>query len=164
MKPTHSATRLRLTVIGAVIALMAASASAGKPDDAGHGKSKEWKDTANKHDVADQNRDSNTVFVSFGTQERVVITEYYGQQVRKGKCPLGLAKKKNGCQAPGQAKKWKKGLPLSREVVIYEVPRDLRVRLPAPPVNHRYVEVAGDILMIAVGTRMVVDAVENILQ
>jgi len=168
MKPTPLAALLRLTVIGTAFALMAGSASADKPGDTGGGKHKEWKETSKKNNAGDHDRDGerrgNTVFVSFGANDRVIITEYYGQQARKGKCPPGLAKKRNGCQAPGKAKMWNKGLPLSRDVTYYEVPRELRVRLPAPPPNHRYVEVAGNILMIAVGTRMVVDAVENILQ
>ena len=31
-----------------------------------------------------------------------------------------------------------------------------------PPSNHRYVHVAADILLIAIGTQMVIDAMENI--
>jgi len=38
------------------------------------------------------------------------------------------------------------------------------MRLPLPPVNPRHVELAGDILLVAVGTAIVVDAVENILR
>jgi len=32
----------------------------------------------------------------------------------------------------------------------------------APPAGHRYVRVAADILLIAVGTAMVVDAIEDL--
>ena len=38
------------------------------------------------------------------------------------------------------------------------------MRLAPPPPNHRYVQVAGDVLMIAVGTGLVVDAIEDILR
>ena len=42
------------------------------------------------------------------------------------------------------------------------VPQDLLLRLPPPPPQHRYVQVAGDVLLIAVGSSMVVDAIEDI--
>jgi Ni/Co efflux regulator RcnB len=38
------------------------------------------------------------------------------------------------------------------------------VRLPPPPPRHRYVRVAGDILLIAVGASIVVDAIEDIIR
>src|SRR3989339_675574 len=67
-----------------------------------------------------------------------------------------VEKKSSGCQPPGQAKKWKKGYPLRDK--YYDLPDELVIRLPVPPLNHRYVRVAGDILLIAIGTSMVVDA------
>ena len=100
----------------------------------------------------------------FGEQERFAVRDYYGAQARGGKCPPGLAKKRNGCMPPGQAKKWTMGRPLPRDVIYHDLPYDLRVRLPAPPAGHRYVQVAGDVLLIAVGTAMVVDAVQDILR
>ena len=100
----------------------------------------------------------------FGDQERAVVRDYYGGQMRGGKCPPGLAKKGNGCMPPGQAKKWAMGRPLPRDVVYHDLPYDLMVRLPVPPAGHRYVQVAGDVLLIAVGTSMVVDAMQDILR
>ncbi|MFN4148341.1 MAG: RcnB family protein [Rhodocyclaceae bacterium] len=50
------------------------------------------------------------------------------------------------------------------DVRYYPLPAEVLVRLPPPPPQHRYVQVAGDILLIAVGTSMVVDAVEDILR
>ncbi len=63
---------------------------------------------------------------------------------------------------PGQAKKWELGRPLPREVIFYEVPGPLVVQLGYPPAGYRYVRVAGDILMIAIGTALVVDAIQNL--
>ena len=109
-------------------------------------------------------RDDVRVEFRFGDDHRRVVSDYYGPQVRGGKCPPGLAKKGNGCMPPGQAKKWAMGRPLPRDVVFYELPHDLIVRMPPPPVGHRYVRVAGDVLLIAVGTSMVVDALQDILR
>jgi hypothetical protein len=63
---------------------------------------------------------------------------------------------------PGQAKKWRYGRPLPRDVIYYEVPHELVVRLPPAPPGHRYVRVAADILLIAVGTAIVMDAIEDL--
>src|SRR3546814_1268488 len=76
-------------------------------------------------------------------------------------CPPGLAKKNNGCMPPGQAKKWRRGYPLDRDVIFYDLPPTIVARIGLPPSGYRYVRVASDILMIAVGTGLVVDAVRS---
>lgn len=98
----------------------------------------------------------------FVDQHRVVVREYYDNQFQRGRCPPGLAKKNNGCMPPGQAKKWQVGRPLPAGVVYYEVPAPLVVQLGAPPAGHRYVRVAADILLIAVGTGIVAAAIQDL--
>ena len=63
---------------------------------------------------------------------------------------------------PGQAKKWRMGHALPRDVVYYPVPNSVSVQIGLPPAGYQYVRVAADILMIAVGTRLVVDAIEDL--
>jgi len=98
----------------------------------------------------------------FDAQQRAYVREYYATQSSRGRCPPGLAKKNNGCMPPGQARKWALGYALPRDVVYYEVPRSLVVQIGTPPSGTRYVRVASDILMIAIGTRMIVDAIEDL--
>jgi hypothetical protein len=74
----------------------------------------------------------------------------------------GLAKKRNGCMPPGQARKWAVGQPMPRDVVSYSLPSAITVQLGVPPAGHRYVRVASDILLIAIGTGMVVDAIQDL--
>ena len=74
----------------------------------------------------------------------------------------GLAKKNNGCMPPGQARKWAVGRALPRDVVYYSVPQSVIIQLGAPPAAHKYVRVAADILLIAIGTSLVVDAIQDI--
>ena len=100
--------------------------------------------------------------VYFGAPQRQALHDYYAPQFRAAKCPPGLAKKGNGCLPPGQAKKWRVGQPLPRDVVYYPVPNEISVRIGLPPAGHKYVRVAADILLIAVGTSMVIDAVEDL--
>ena len=97
----------------------------------------------------------------FEDRHHTVVRDYYAGEFRGGHCPPGLAKKHNGCMPPGQAKKWAFGRPLPRDVIYYEVPQPLVVQIGVPPSGYRYVRVAGDILMIAIGTGMVVDAIQD---
>lgn len=98
----------------------------------------------------------------FGQPHHAVVREYYEPRMRAGKCPPGLKKKNNGCMPPGLAKAWKKGEVLSPAVVSYPVPAHIQVRLGTPPAGHKFVRVAADILLIAVGTSMVIDAIEDL--
>jgi Ni/Co efflux regulator RcnB len=98
----------------------------------------------------------------FEDQHRTIVREYYTEQFRGGRCPPGLAKKNNGCMPPGQAKKWQVGRPLARDVIYYSVPQPLVLQIGLPPAGYRYVRVANDILMIAIGSGMVVDAIQDL--
>jgi hypothetical protein len=102
-----------------------------------------------------------SISIAISNDQRTLIREYYGAQIAQGKCPPGLAKKNNGCQPPGQTKKWSRGRPLPGDVVYHALPRDLAIRLNAPT-GARYVRVAADILLIAAGTGMVLDAIEDL--
>ncbi len=59
-------------------------------------------------------------------------------------------------------KKWRRGYPLSKEVIYYDLPASIIVKIGLPPANHQYVRVAQDILLIALGTGIVVDAIEDL--
>jgi hypothetical protein len=93
---------------------------------------------------------------------RARVNVYYGEQFRHGHCPPGLARKHNGCVPPGHVRRWETGRPLPRDVVYAPLPRELLIQLPPPPLDHKYVRVASDVLLISVGTAMVVDAIEDI--
>ena len=98
----------------------------------------------------------------FQGRHRVVVHDYYDGQYRSGRCPPGLAKKHNGCMPPGQARKWQIGHQLPRDVIFYSVPRSLVMQFGPPPSGHRYVRVASDILLMAIGTGMIVDAIQDL--
>lgn len=167
---------LHLIKLGTLMLIAMLSTSpvlADKPDWAGGGKGEKH---GKKHDSRDgdergkgkggPNRASgssgSSVQISFGASDRRVVSDYFGSQYSSGKCPPGLAKKNNGCMPPGQAKKWSRGAPLPRDLHYYDLPRDLLIRLPVPPAGQRYVRIAGDILLIAIGTNMVLDAIEDL--
>lgn len=169
-RPALSIALLSLTLLGSLPAL------AEKP---------EWANKGGKHDKhekhapsrqddrRDDRRDgprapSTNVSVNiqiggyFGEPQRRIAHDYYEPRFKAGNCPPGLAKKRNGCMPPGQAKKWRMGYPLPHDVVYYPVPNSVSVQIGLPPSGYKYVRVAADILMIAVGTGMVVDAIEDL--
>jgi Ni/Co efflux regulator RcnB len=152
---------MKVSVLLLALGLAAGSglALAGKPDWAGKG---------NKHQMEQEQPEQATVQVQiggyFGERQRREASDYYEAQGRSGKCPPGLAKKHNGCMPPGQAKKWQLGRPLERDVVFYPVPQDVVVRIGMPPAGYRYVRVLGDVLLVAIGTNMVVDAIEDLMR
>jgi len=155
-----------MSIRRAIVVMMAGAMAstpvfAEKPDWAGKGgKPHAERGSGNKQrDRNDSARDDRR---HFGDRQQIIVRDYYAQEYRGGHCPPGLAKKNNGCMPPGQAKKWSKGRPLPRDVVYYDVPAQLVVRLGAPPAGHKYVRVAADILLIAVGTSMVVDAITDL--
>lgn len=155
-----------------LIFVVAALVSAGpvyadKPEWAGAKKDKsEKKEKHDKRDDRDGREDrgegGDRTRRYFTDNQRVIVREYYEEQFRGGRCPPGLAKKRNGCLPPGQAKKWYVGRPIPRDVVYYEVPQTIVVRLGPPPSGQRYVRVASDILLIAIGTGMVLDALQDL--
>jgi Ni/Co efflux regulator RcnB len=150
-------------------------AIADKPSWAGGGKGSEKSERgeqpgSNKGRQRDgderssRDRDGSTVKLRehFSDRHRTVSHDYYGEQFRAGRCPPGLAKKHNGCMPPGQARKWSVGRALPPDVIYYEVPSTLVVQFGRPPSGHRYVRVASDILLIALGTGMVIDAMQDL--
>ena len=146
-----------LLILGA---LAANPGFADKPSWAGGGK--KHVDRDDRGGGAQRDRGDNGSKRYFDGRGYGVVREYYANQQRAGHCPPGLAKKNNGCMPPGQSKKWQMGRPLPRDVVIYDLPPRLVVELGVPPSGHRFVRVASDILLIALGTRMVVDAIEDL--
>ncbi len=153
MKPVALKMKCALAlVIGGILA--AGPVIADKPPWAGKGGKDEQKGERRDRDAGKRGH--------FEERHHVIVREYYAEQFRGGRCPPGLAKKHNGCMPPGQAKKWQLGRSLPRDVVYYDVPQPLLVQIGPPPSGHRYVRVASDILLIAIGTGMVVDAIENL--
>lgn len=128
-------------------------------DDQHQGRSKHGR---NKHASSERDRHDEERHRHFSDQHRTVIHEYYVEEFRGGHCPPGLRKKHNGCLPPGQAKKWRVGHPLPRGVIYYDLPPAVVVQIGPPPAGHRYVRVASDILLMAIGTGMIVDAIDDL--
>lgn len=163
-KPLKTSHTLILIITGI---LATGPALADKPSWAGH-------DKADKHERRekqshDRDRDDRSFHQRdghdysehryFDDRHRAVIHDYYAEQFRTGHCPPGLAKKHNGCMPPGLAKKWRIGYPLPRNVIYYDLPPAIVMQLGPPLAGYRYARVGSDILLMAIGTGLVVDAI-----
>ena len=155
-------TRKQAPLAALAVALMLALSPLGALAEKG-GKHNNGKGN-NGHKNGNDGGSSVSVEFRFGDSDRRAVQEYYQSPARGKGCPPGLAKKGNGCIPPGQAKKWARGRPLPHDLVVYDLPPDLRYRLPPPPAGHRYVQLGADVLMIAIGTSMVVDAIEDMVR
>jgi Ni/Co efflux regulator RcnB len=171
----------RTVLVGLALVCASLTAQAGKPEWVEQGKpgkshskddhgAKERRDDDRRDDRSHATRDASRSGVSvqiqiggfFNDDQRQATRTYYEPRERSGKCPPGLAKKNNGCMPPGQAKKWRRGESLPPAVVYYPVPSEVQIRLGVPPAGYKFVRVAADILLIAVGTGMVIDAIEDL--
>ncbi len=127
------------------------------------GQDRSWQQHAGPQVQAGGTRIDIRIGGYFGEPQRIAVHQGYAQQFGVGGCPPGLAKKGQGCLPPGQAKKaYRVGQPLASGVVYHDLPPSISVRLGTPPAGHRFVRVAADILLIAVGTGMVIDAIEDL--
>ena len=105
------------------------------------------------------------VTVVFVDTQREAARSYFARQHGRGNCPPGLAKKNNGCLPPGQAKKrYIVGQSLPRGIVVADVPVELSVKIGPAPAGYRYGILDGDLLKLAVGTLLVVDAIEGLVR
>jgi len=165
MKTVH---KLCLALIAATLA--SGTAFADKPSWAGGDKGdRHEREDRDDHDHGhnrdhddDRGRDKQERRSGFDDDHRSRIRDYYGQEFSRGHCPPGLAKKNNGCLPPGQARKWAMGQPLPRGVEFYPLAPELARQLGRTPEGYRYVRVASDVLMIAIGTNLVVDAITDL--
>src|SRR5262245_39988422 len=149
-----------LTVAGLALA-GSALAQKDKDDKPGHGKGGP-PDRAGPPSSSGHSTGGQPVIV-ISDRDRHTTYSFYRTEYSAGRCPPGLAKKDNGCMPPGLAKKqWEMGRPLSREVYYEELPRALLIQLSPAPAGYQYVRIANDILMMAIGTRMIAGAVADL--
>jgi Ni/Co efflux regulator RcnB len=151
------------TLIALLLAVGLAVVPASADHDKEKGKSKgKGKDKGHDNAVATE-RDHGRREV-FSDRDRDEVRGYWLRTYGRGKCPPGLAKKNNGCRPPGQAKeRYVVGQRLPAVIVVQPAPRALVTRLGPPAPGYQYVMLDGDLLKLAVGTRLVVDAIHAVV-
>lgn len=181
-KPLHTFT---LSLLMGLLTLQSLPARADRDDDHDRGRHEHrdrrddrrdddrddrWNrdDHRHRHDHDDDDDDDDNrrrraprVGGYFVERERISVYEYYGYRPRPG-CPPGMVITSHGCRPLGKVKLWKVGQTLPPYMSRRPVEAEVRVRMGNPPAGYEFVRVAGDILLIAVGTSMVIDAIEDI--
>jgi hypothetical protein len=153
---------IALSIVASLALAGSAFAQKDKDDKPGHGKGgppsgasggppPSRSSSGGQQGYAGSDRDRNTTY------------SYYRAEYNAGRCPPGLAKKDNGCMPPGQAKKqWELGRPLPAEVYYEPLPPTLMRQLSPAPAGYQYVRVANDVLMMAVGTRLIAGSLADL--
>jgi len=167
---------MRGSILLVFMFLLSGTAWADRPEWAGRDGENDKKQKHKQGRDGEKNRDDDGRYQSrqgsieinvggyFGEKQRSETNDYYKKRSHSGHCPPGLAKKKNGCAPPGHAKKWAMGERLPRDVTYQSIDPAIRIKLGTPPEGHKFVRVATDILLIAVGTGMVIDAIQDLGQ
>lgn len=147
----------KLAIILCIAVVAAGPAFAKKPDSTGNSGTQS---SSPENSASSIHRDSEDSRSYFNDDRRILIRNYYSKSQQSGSCPPGLAKKNNGCQPPGQIKKWRKGEPLPRDVIYYDLPGALLHELGRTPEGQKVIQVGTDLLLISIATGMVLDAFE----
>jgi hypothetical protein len=98
----------------------------------------------------------------FGERHWKVVRDFYNEQMREGTCPIGFAKKEDGCEPPRHARTWEMGKPLPANAIRFDLPPALVTKLGKPPSGHRYVRVVADVLLVSNRTKLVEDAIQDL--
>jgi hypothetical protein len=145
-----------------VVSLSAFSVQAGKPEHAG-GKGQKGGPPHEDSDRHGDRHENPDLEIRFSTQFRHEVRNWYEETYGRGHCPPGLAKKHNGCLPPGLAKKrYQIGSRLPSGVLWQPLPGDLARRVGAPPHGYQYGIVDGDVVQLAIGSLLVVDALDGL--
>ncbi|MCL4683593.1 hypothetical protein KJ059_02465 [Myxococcota bacterium] len=146
-----------------LLSVSALPAQAGKPAHAGGKGAKGNSPHGDPHRSRDP-RDDRDVEIRFSTHVRREVYDWYEETYGRGHCPPGLAKKLNGCLPPGLAKKrYRIGSRLPSGVLWHPLPGNLARRVGAPPHGYQYGIVDGDVVQLAIGSLLVADALDGLL-
>lgn len=148
----------KLAFILAIAVVVGVPAFAKKPDSPDNSGSRGSSQSNSASSPAHEDNHASQNY--FNDDRRARIMDYYASSRKSGDCPPGLAKKNNGCQPPGQIKRWRKGEPLPRDLTYYDLPGALIDALGPAPDGEKVVQVGTDLLLISIATGMVIDAFE----
>lgn len=81
---------------------------------------------------------------AFSSNDHALVSRYY-----------------DGHPASAAVPQWKRGEPIPPKAALTGVPDDLRGALSPLPAGHQYVEVDGEVVLVAVQSRVVVDGISR---
>ena len=145
-------------LIGTIVCLLLSLPAGAKDHDKDHDK-----DHGNGHDAPAVAAASGKAHLVVTEHDRSAVYSFYRSEYVGGRCPPGLARKEIGCLPPGQARRlWAIGAPLPANLVFYPLPAPLLGQLTPAAEGYQYVRVDNDILLMALGTRVVAEPVGDL--
>jgi Ni/Co efflux regulator RcnB len=100
----------------------------------------------------------------FTEQHKKAARRLFAQRYGHAKdCPPGMERGDHGCAPPVPGRYWAVGQPLQPAVKEYLVPDVVISKLPTPPEGYRYALVGDDIVLMAAGSKLVVDIIEDVM-
>jgi Ni/Co efflux regulator RcnB len=149
----------RLAIIVAIAAMTGSPAFAKKPSEPGNsGAQKSQSDNSAGASTHHDSKDSDDYFNS---DRRSLIKNYYTTSAKSGNCPPGLAKKNNGCQPPGQLKKWQRGNTLPGNAEYYDLPAALIAELGRTPEGAKIVQIGTAVLLVSIASGIILDVYDT---
>jgi hypothetical protein len=98
----------------------------------------------------------------FDDKQRSSVKDFFADNRGSGPCPPGLILKNKVCESLLAERAWKFDQPLPASVASKEIPPGLREKLGRTPPGQQFVQVAGDILLVAGDAKVVVDAIMDL--
>jgi hypothetical protein len=95
---------------------------------------------------------------------RKTVQDYFTANRGNGPCPADLILKAGRCESATATRSWRIGQPLPAGLTTKPLPARLLEALGAVPKGHSYIQVEGDLLLIADDTKTVVDSVLDLGQ
>lgn len=149
----------QVTIYLALTAIASGHALADKPASPGNSGKNNSSVSSSAKSIDKQRSDSSQPY--FSTQRTTLIRDYFLQSQASGNCPPGLAKKNNGCQPPGQAKKWHKGERFPSDLTYYDLPSALLNDLGRTPNGQKIIRVGTAVLLIDAATGLIIEAFQD---
>ncbi len=141
----------------AAICLANAPAFAKKPDFAEGGRGGQHNERPAQSGGHSSEGGHEERVAKFFSDDKAKSVRLFMEEEHRRDCPPGLAKKKNGCLPPGQAKKYAIGGMLPSG---YTRPsRGLLDVLGVPPAGTFYAMVDKDVLLVSEASKKIIDAV-----
>ena len=105
-----------------------------------------------------------SVTVTFTTDQRGAAQGWYVETYGQRQLPARPRQEEQRLPAARPGEEALRGRPAARLRVSYKpIPAELSVRIGKPPEGYLYVTLDGDLLKLAVGTLLVVDAIDGLL-
>ena len=100
----------------------------------------------------------------FNDQHKNAAKRSFAQHFAKSKtCPKDMEREGKTCRALVKGHYWAVGQTLQKAVETFELPDEVKAKLPPAPDGYEYVRAGEDILLVSKGLHLVVDVMQDVV-